>query len=259
MAASDCEAARDFAEQAALDAAISWASRAPLYARRVGKDGHQQDGSAASGGSWRILEPQPLSAASVVQVSRDQMRIEDVPRDGDCLFHCIGSEIRRMHGLNFSRPGQTAGARLRALYLRYLRNHRDVVIDGTSLAEWVQTSEAMTVEQYIEAMSVQWGGFLEIVVLRHIFAEKEKYRCCFALLSATSAGDAVICSVVGGLDLSARSAIIWTGTHWMIAQLTDNGWDSVRRWHSSDVGMHSDRVAKTDVEALRALRNRNEP
>lgn len=174
---------------------------------------------------------------SVACELRDGFTICPVPGDGDCLFHAVHREVARIHGISFARTGEgegvavAGGTRLRSLLLRYVGKKGDEVIDGVRVSEWIQCCGYSSVEQYCERMRSpgprsSWGGFLEIVMLCHVF--REKYPMQVAVLDI-SGGTAKVYAVCG-IPSAPRAAVAWSGGHWEAASLTDAAWSSIDEW-----------------------------
>ena len=97
------------------------------------------------------------------------------------------------------------------------------------ISEWIRLCENTTLDQYHDAMQVKWGGFLEVVIFRHVFATP--FPSSFSLVHGNVGADAGISAVIGQLD-AARCELLWSGTRWQIAPLSDGGWDQILRWTS---------------------------
>ena len=155
----------------------------------------------------------------------------DVPSDGDCLFHALDAETHRLHNRTWAKDGTSGGTHLRTLICRWIAKHVDTVMDGHTIRRWI-TLDGETVDQYMARMRTvgglnSWGGFFEVAV--YVAITRERLPMRIAVLSRTEGGGASILAVVGS-DRAHEASIIWTGTHWMIARVTSDGWGIVRQW-----------------------------
>jgi hypothetical protein len=83
---------------------------------------------------------------------------KSVPGDNSCFFHAMGIHLR------------TTGASLRQLCVQLIPLYKDRVFHGLSLKDWIQYSENMTIDAYIQRLSRQyWGGSIEMMILSDYF------------------------------------------------------------------------------------------
>ena len=96
-------------------------------------------------------------------------RIEDVPKDGNCLFHSFHRELVRLSVANLDIP--TAAA-LRHILMEWIAKHGDKTeCAELTLAQWIELETEESLEQYVTRMSrnAEWGGIIELYAYTEMF------------------------------------------------------------------------------------------
>eukprot|EP00929_Paragymnodinium_shiwhaense_P000177 TRINITY_DN100421_c0_g1_i1.p1 TRINITY_DN100421_c0_g1~~TRINITY_DN100421_c0_g1_i1.p1 ORF type:complete len:543 (+),score=77.38 TRINITY_DN100421_c0_g1_i1:176-1804(+) len=120
----------------------TWAKRKGALMEQGGEDG---DGQA---GDTKTVE---VTGEVVVQ-----------PGDGSCLFHSLAYNMKKM-GMG-SGSLDARGPRLRQAVAKYLAEHADETVAGTSFRDYILWDRGLTIEEYLKDMadSSIWGGAVEI-------------------------------------------------------------------------------------------------
>ena len=141
--------------------------------------------------------------------------------------------------------GMSSGARLRHLYLRYVRQKLSEIIDGFTILEWIRLSGDSSHEAYQKRMlgggQDAWGGFMEIAFLRHICSKKYPMHIAVLQLVRGPPVHAVILAGTPAVEADPRdvqphkrAAMIWNGTHWQVAIIDERVWEPYYAWMLRD-------------------------
>jgi len=145
------------------------------------------DGEETSGACNRTDKSENSSSENSVDrtgqvffVKDSDAQVTTQPPDGSCLFHSLSAGLA---------DGEDASL-LRLEISKYIMEHPDMLVAGTSLEEWVKHDSGEGVNSYATKMAGDsWGGGIEMEVLSrlkdvnvHVFEKCEngfQRICCF--------------------------------------------------------------------------------
>lgn len=121
----------------------------------------------------------------------------DVPADGDCLFHALADQLKRV-------GTEKTDGEIRSEVVEYIREHKDEYVGFMD-----NDKGAKGVEAYCEKMSKKgcWGGDIEINAAANV------YKCSITVFSA-DANDIVIGSGGKKLTIAYLKHDLCTGEHY---------------------------------------------
>ena len=168
----------------------------------------------------------------------NSVRVCDVPPDGDCFFHALGAELqywypdaREAPDVAAIAPRQHVGARWRAFLIEWIRNSSHVRIDGSTVAQWIQTLHGTGVDRYCDTMSKvrgqeTWGGFFEAAM----FCRAWGRNLCIIMMQPLKRQWGVM-SMAGDRSSDAKTVCLaWHHGHWQRARMQPDADVAVREW-----------------------------
>ena len=102
--------------------------------------------------------------SNAVTLERRLVQTKDVPSDGACLFHALGTELKYVFPQRPSQPASAQGWRERLVDYVLFTND---CVGGTTVQDWVSLATGMEVGDYVVHMGrpTTWGSFLEVSLI----------------------------------------------------------------------------------------------
>ena len=164
---------------------------------------------------------------------------KDVPSDGNCLFHAFGVEATQWFSdRGLPSPARPQGQPWRDFLLSSIRASPDSPLDGSTVRNWLASSDHPDLEAYLRLMSDPdlprgaWGGFLEISFMCH-FSHRD--LACYVLEHCPQAADNETFTAVAVVGKRPGQAdrficIAWLGNHWVRARAHPHGARALKQW-----------------------------
>ena len=166
------------------------------------------------------------------------VRVSDVARDGNCLYHALGREFAFQLPAGFTilgrLPPPSSEARPGMFWRAVLcdsvqQQQHEQWVDGQTVAEWVHSVTGDTVEAYVSqhGQDGEYGGFFEAALLARAMGPGWEI-----VLVNKRDGSSRIVAIVGARSEGSGSVIgaAWEGNHWQRARFTQKGLQEVRAW-----------------------------
>ena len=175
--------------------------------------------------------------SNAVTLERRLVQTKDVPSDGACLFHALGTELKCVFPQRPNQPASAQGWRERLVDYVLFTND---CVGGTTVQDWVSLATGMEVGDYVVHMGrpTTWGSFLEVSLIVQMWSRApeaggaaEEAPLTVVILQDNGAGGFQTLSFVGSSAPESKIvSIAWQGAHWVRARLKPQAVDQVTRW-----------------------------
>ena len=178
-----------------------------------------------------------VAPSNAVTLERHLVDTRDVPSDGACLFHALGTELKCVFPQRPNQPASAQGWRERLVDYVLFTND---CVGGTTVQDWVSLATGMEVGDYVVHMGrpTTWGSFLEVSLIVQMWSRApeaggaaEEAPLTVVILQDNGAGGFQTLSFVGSSAPESKIvSIAWQGAHWVRARLKPQAVDQVTRW-----------------------------